>query len=179
MSTSNLSALPEEASSCRLGETRDLYQLEYAEENHRALAYLLSQCRHSIEIFSHSLDHRIFDHQDVLDAIKDLAVNQSRASIRILVRDPQPMVNDGHRILELMRRLSSYIEIRKTHANYAETRRMFVLADEQGYLYKESDERYEGVACFYDPMQAREWHRYFSEVWEHSDPVSDFRRLHI
>ncbi|MFO7603457.1 MAG: hypothetical protein R6X06_06545 [Gammaproteobacteria bacterium] len=73
-------------------------------ENQSALEHLLSQSTRSVDIFTHTLDHRIFDQPAVLDALRQLVVNNTRAKIRILVRQPQVLIQQGHRILELMRR---------------------------------------------------------------------------
>ncbi|MFO7604118.1 MAG: hypothetical protein R6X06_09935 [Gammaproteobacteria bacterium] len=78
-----------------------------------------------------------------------------------------------------MRRLSSYIEMRQTHEHYANTARSFVIADQCGYLYKEADERYEGLVNFSDRAHSLEWLNFFNDAWEHSQIVADFRRLSI
>lgn len=179
MTTIEKQALPGDLSDCTLGETRTLFTVSQLSENLAAIERLLQQSHNSIDIFSHMLDHRIFDQDTVIEAIRNMAVGNSRARVRILVREPQFMINNGHRILELARRLSSYIDIRKTHQHYAQTRRMYVIADQRGYLYKESDERYEGLVSFYDLAQSREWLNSFNEAWEHSQAITDFRRLHI
>ena len=179
MATTEKQPLPEDLSDCILAETRTLYTVSQLSENLSAIEHLLQQSQHSIDIFSHMLDHRVFDQDGVLDAIRAMVVVNPRARVRILVREPQFMINNGHRIMELARRLSSYIEIRQTHEHYAQTSRMFVIADQRGYLYKESDERYEGLVNFNDPATSREWLNTFNEAWEHSQALSDFRRLHI
>ena len=171
--------LPEDLSDCILAETRTIFTIAQLSENLSAIGHLLQQSQNSIDIFSHLLDHRIFDQGAVLDAIRNLVVGSTRASVRILVSEPQFMISHGHRIIELARRLSSHIEIRKTHQHYAHTRHMFVIADQRGYVYKESDERYEGLVNFNDPAKCREWRTTFNEAWEHSQAISDFRRLHI
>lgn len=171
--------LPDDLSDCILGKTRTLFTVAQSSENLTALSRLLTQARTTVDISSHMLDPRLFDQETVLDAMRHLIVDNPRAKIRILVREPQLLINQGHRILELMRRLSSYIELRQTSPHYANSSRMFAIADRHGYLYKESDERYEGIVSFYDPAQSREWLTGFNEAWEHSQPLTDFRRLHI
>lgn len=179
MTSINKQPLPDELSHCILGETSTLFTVAQLSENLAALNRLLEQSGSSVDIFSRQLDPRIFDQRNVTEALRNLVVVNRRARVRILVKEPQLMINQGHQMLELMRRLSSYIDIRKTHEQYAQSGRMFVIADRQAYLYKESDERYEGLVSFYDPAQSREWLNFFNEAWEHSQAITDFRRLHI
>jgi hypothetical protein len=172
-------ALPESLDDCVLGEPSPLYSVSQLSENLAAVERLLEQSRNSIDIYTHMLDHRVFDQSAVLEAIRRMVVENPRASVRILVREPHLMIAQGHRILELMRRLTSYIDIRKAHQHYAQIQRSFVIADQRGYLYKETDERYEGIVSFNDPAQSREWLNFFNEAWDHSQAITDFRRLHI
>ncbi len=171
--------LPDDLGDCILGECRTLYSVSQLTENLAAVRHLLQQAHHSLDIFTQMLDHRLFDQDTVLDALRQLAVTNPRTKIRILIREPQILINQGHRILELQRRLTSYIDMRMTAPHYAQTGRMFVIADQRGYLYKESDERYEGLVSFYDPAQCRDWLNSFNDAWEHSQAITDFRRLHI
>lgn len=179
MNNSIAQALPDELTECQLGETRTLFNVSMLDENLNVVQHLLEGAQHSVDIFTATLDHRLFDQESIIEALRQLAVNNGRAQIRILIREPQNIISRGHRILELQRRLTSYISLRQTHQHYAQTGRMFVIADQCGYLYKESDERYEGLASFYDPALCREWLNQFNEAWEHSQAITDFRRLHI
>ena len=179
MSNSEKQPLPDDLTDCVLGETRTLYRVTQLTENLAAVRHLLQQAHNSVDIFTHMLDHRLFDQDTVIEALRQLVVNNSRAKIRILIREPQLLISQGHRILELQRRLTSYIDMRMTASHYAQTSRMFVIADQRGYLYKESDERYEGLVSFYDPAQCRDWLNPFNDAWEHSQAITDFRRLHI
>ncbi|MFO7604119.1 MAG: hypothetical protein R6X06_09940 [Gammaproteobacteria bacterium] len=76
--------LPANLQACVLGENTRLYSVSQLSENQSALEHLLSQSTRSVDIFTHTLDHRIFDQPAVLDALCQLVVNNTRAKIQIL-----------------------------------------------------------------------------------------------
>jgi hypothetical protein len=97
----------------------------------------------------------------------------------ILLQDGRSAVQNGHRIIELSRRLNSRIQIRRPPAEYLDFGETFLLADNSGYLQRPLYSRYEGTASFNNPGTTRRLKQYFMEVWEHSQPDVEMRRLHI
>ena len=97
----------------------------------------------------------------------------------ILLRDGRSAVQNGHRLIELSRRLSSRIEIRRPADEYLDFNETFLLADDCGYLHRTRDTRYEGTASFNNPAATLRLKRYFMEAWECSQPDVEMRRLHI
>lgn len=144
-----------------------------------ASADLTAQAERSLLLFSRTLDPRIYDQQPFLDGIQRLAMFSEHSRIRILLLDNQRLVKYNHRLLEVARRLTSRIELRRPIAEYAERGDEYLVADLSGYLYREHAGEYDGHADFHDLLQAQQLQDQFDEAWEHAQPDPDLRRLYL
>lgn len=154
-------------------------ELATAAENRRGALEIAQLARRQLSIFSRDLEPQVYDTPEFLAAVKNLALSGSKASVRILLIDATRATRDGHRLVGLARRLSSFVEIRKPHRDYLDLAEAFMIADEQGLLYRTLATRWEGIVDPHDPMQAREKLKLFDDIWQrsHSDPET--RQLRI
>jgi hypothetical protein len=162
-----------------LGQASPRLNLQSSADNYAVTLAMLRQTRRTVSIFSRQLDGRLYDKNDFITLTGQLASRQPRVRIRILLKDVEPLVSHGHRIIELSRRLSSSIHIRLVHENYKEYNQAFMLFDERGVIRRQLADRYEGTASFNDPLAARTLGAFFDEVWEISQPDPNLRRLYI
>lgn len=140
---------------------------------------LLEQTRRRARLFTHDLESRLYDRNEILDAISRVARQSRFARVEVLVFDPRPAIRDGHRLIELARRLSSFIELRQVHDDYQQDPTAFALFDDRGLLYRSQHALLNGFADYNAPNACQEKHKYFQEVWEKSSPVQEFRRLYL
>lgn len=150
-----------------------------AAENRDAALEIARLARRQLAILTRDLEPQIYDDAEVLDAIRNLAISGSKANVRILLVDSTRAIKDGNRLIELSRRLSSYVEIRKPHRDYLDIAEAFVIADEKGLLYRKLATRWEGIVDPSDPMQARDRLKLFNEIWQrsHGDPEARLLRI--
>ncbi len=165
--------------SLRIGEGQQELCLASREDNRAVAAALATQAVRTLDIFTRDLEADIYDQPAFLEAIRALALRSQHVRIRILLQDASRAVADGHRLVELMRRISSYIEIRQPYHDYRDYNEAFLIVDGNGLLHRRLADRYEGVAGFNLPMRTRELGNFFNEVWQRSEPHPDLRRLHI
>lgn len=99
-----------------------------------AVLDLVGQCERQLLIFCYDLDKSLFDRSELIDVVSRLARKSRYTQIRLLVVDTKSMVKRGHGMLNLARRLSSKIEIRKTTADLRDLPEAFVIADNRGLL---------------------------------------------
>ena len=132
-----------------------------------------------IDIMSRYFDAAIYDNTDFIEAARNLSIASKFTRIRILIKDSEPMVKNGHRIIELIHQLTSSIEVRQIAEEYKSSNEAFSLYDEKALIYLHHADRYEGVANFDRPRLAAELTAYFNEVWERSIPDQNLRRLHL
>ncbi len=163
----------------QLGEDSDDIILETSEENMLAAINLADQAQFTVDIFSRNLDQQIYDNRAFIDAVKRFILSSPRSQIRILVIDPNVAIKHGHQLIELSRRFTSYMEIRKVHEHYASSPEAFMTVDGRGFIHRKLASRFDAIASFNNPEHASTLTHQFDEVWQHSKAEAEYQRLHI
>ena len=162
-----------------LGEHDQLIHLDTSDEVRKAALGLATQAQHSVYIWSHDLDPVVYDTHDFVASLRHLVRNNTRADIKILLRDTGHAVRHGHQLVELSRTLSSIMHIRHISPEFSSGDDAFLIADETGLLYRKEASRYTGYVNFNDRRDARVHILRFKELWEKGHPSPELRRLHI
>ncbi len=155
------------------------YKLDSRADNYQIFLQMLEQSRSSIDIFSVHLDHKLYDTAEIMSQLKRLIRNNPRTCIRLLLCNPRHLVTHGHRIIELSRRLSSFIEIRQLAENFDEHIESFSLFDQRGIIYRANAEQFEGWFSFNAPVRVKSETEFFNEAWNASPPSHEARRLYL
>ncbi|MGD8568392.1 MAG: hypothetical protein PVJ39_09915 [Gammaproteobacteria bacterium] len=163
----------------KLGEQDKVIHLETMDDNRSAATTVAQQCRRTLHIQTYDLDPLIYDDSDFIEAVRQIAVGSTRASIQILLEDSSKVVTRGHRIIELARQLSSFIEIRKINTDLKNISDAFLVGDETALVYRKQAQRYEGFVNFNDRGRCRQVLADFRDSWEKAAPDPELRRLHI
>lgn len=140
---------------------------------------LTQKASRNIDIISKHFDSGVFDTAEFIAAIKKLSISSQFTRIRILLKNPEPMTKNGHRIIELIQQLTSSIEVRVIPDEYKSYHEAFCLYDTKAVIYLRNAERYDGFANFDRPRLASELLNFFNEVWERSETDPNLRRLYI
>jgi hypothetical protein len=162
-----------------LGESSGKLPLHGINECKRATLNLASQAKRSINIFSYDLDSKLYNQTDFIEALRNLAIRSEHSHIKILLQNNEKVQREGHRLVELWRRLTSKIEIKKPPADYIGHLENFMLVDETGYLHRKFHTEYDATVDFNSRFETRRLCMFFEEVWEQSEPDSELRSLHI
>ncbi len=163
----------------RLGESRDIIYLHSRDDNRDAALSLVQQGCRSLHLFTHDLDPALYNTAAFIEAVKQLAIDNTRSKVFILLKDPSAAIIRGHRIVELARRISSHIFIHRAADEDQDRIDSFMVVDEVGILRRPHGMRFDGTAEFNNPGEARLLLKYFNDAWERSVPESELRRLHI
>jgi len=161
------------------GLNKDVIQLETSEENNLCATTLAQQCKRSLDIASRTLDPLIYDQINFVAAVKKFVLNSNKAQVRIIVWEPEQIVRRGHRLLEPINKLSSYIEIRKAGIEHKDFNSGLLIADNMAYMNRKSAERFESLACFNAKRQATLYSNEFEAMWNAAKPDPNFRRFLI
>jgi hypothetical protein len=163
----------------RLGETSLELEVERLTEASAVAHALAAQAQRTLLLHTEDLEPDIYDDSAFLDAVSRLARDHSQSHIWILIHDARKVVQNGHRLIEIARRLSSTIQLRRPAPQYRNNHESFLLADGCGYLHRPIATRYEGTANFHDPGKVADFEKYFMEVWERSEADEEIKRLYI
>lgn len=142
-----------------------------------AVRALTGQARREIALVSRHLDRRVFEDDGVVEAFKRVATRGRGARIRLIILDVEPVVRNGHRLVDLAQRVSSHMRIRipgRAHRRFNES---WLLADTYGYVRLRFADRYEGSVDFNDRRTVRDLTERFDEMWEAGREDPNLRRL--
>lgn len=162
-----------------LGETSGQLHLNNIAACRDAALRLASQAKRSIYIFTYDLDSNIYDQTDFLEAVKDLAIRSEYSRVKILLQNNEKVQRQGHRLIQLWRRLTSKIEIRRPCQDHIDHPENFLLVDETGYLHRRLYSNYDAIVDFNSKFDTKMLNNFFHEAWEQSEPDTDLRVLHI
>lgn len=150
----------------------------YPEDFAQCCVALADAAQRKIRIYNPTLDHAAFDNHDLATALAGLARRSRACEIRILVSDSRPVVNRGHRLLNLSRRLSSSIKIQKLSEHPELPSETFMLSDTVGVVYKPLD----AEQGFYEPVHralAQSYAERFDALWNRSQVDNELRELRL
>ncbi len=140
---------------------------------------LIQAAKCELRLYTRNLDPALLDNEPALAALKRLALAARGGGIRILVRDPQAVLQRGQRLVALARRLSSGIALRTPCAEDRDYASAFCLNDVHGYLFRPSADRYEGDAAACGPGRHVQLQEYFDQIWERAEPCEEARRIDL
>lgn len=170
---------PDNLEALQLGVDRDTVRLTDSDDVRAVTVELARQAQHTLLLHTHDMEARIYDRLPFIEAVSALVRRYPGACFDVLVQDSERVVKEGHRLVELARRLGSSIQIRRCAQQYRRYCGTFLLADDAGYLYRPVSSRFEGLASFNNTAEVARLGKYFREVWEHSDTDSELRRLYV
>lgn len=163
----------------QLGHSNLEFELETRADVARVVRVLTGQAQHTLLLHTRDLEAPVYDHQEVIDALAGLASRNRQARIWILVQNGRSAIQHGHRLIELARRLNTFIQFRRPGPDDRGFPATFLLADDSGYIYRSNASRFEGTANLHDPGKLTGWRKYFMEVWERGEPDPELKRLHL
>ena len=160
-----------------LGESTGVIKLETLDDFNAIDLSMVSQAKRAIRIFTQDLDHPLYDNDEFVDTIAEVARKHRYTLIQILVIDSSKAIKLGHRLVDLAKRLPSSVFIRKVHPDFADNNESFMLVDNKGLIRRPKADTLLGTAEFKATPSAQPKERYFMDVWERSSEDPSLRRL--
>lgn len=164
-----------EAAPFILGAHSTLERFGHPDEARAHALALLQQAQRSLCIYSHDLEPWLYHRSSVQEACTRFLLASPRNQLRILVRDASRAVKEGHRLLNLSRRLSSNLHLRKLNPNYPGEELAFLLADDSGLLLLPQPGQVAGYALYRDAARVRMRQTQFDQAWDTSTTDADLR----
>lgn len=169
----------EQLATFTLGESDIRLELTHLSMLKNAALALLAQSKREIFIITPDLEHSRFDNDEFIDALSAFARSSRHTCTRLLVADPLLAIKDGHRLINLMRKLSSLIEIRQVHEDDVDLTQSWIVADNIGLLRCTNRDPWQGSLLPKGTPYAQQARSRFLEYWERASAVQDFRILSL
>lgn len=163
---------PEQPAFCALGKM--VARFESAEEASSHLLALLSHAKRTLNVCSPDFEPWLYNNSSVQQACVQFLLAHPRNRLRVLLKDSSRAVTQGHRLINLARRMSSNMQIRKLHPDYP-VQGAFLLTDEHSALVRPEPDRFAGYALYQSPARTRQLQRQFDVAWDHSLSDPDLR----
>jgi hypothetical protein len=164
-----------------LGETNEELKAITLQENIDAAIAMVRQSRYSIDIFTQDMDRDIYDNEQIEQYVFELSKRHPSTRVRILVQDSSRAAQRGHCLVRLAQTLTSSVFINKPSREYRDELSAFMVVDQIGVMHRVSAKRknFNTSINFRSPQHAAKLTEFFAEVWEHSSPDEQIRRLYV
>lgn len=131
---------------------------------------LLVATRRQVNIRLPRLDDSLYASAEEMAELRRIATAGRGAQIRLLLKDPATALRDGHRLIPLMQRLPSVIQVRVPVDEIdLGNPSACLLTDGGGYLFQPDAERPQGRAALTDRPGWAPLRQQFDEMWERAE----------
>lgn len=155
-----------------------LFLLDNREDLLEHLIKVLSQGRRDIAIFSRSLNSALFNQDEVISSLSSIARLSRQANIRIVIENPQAIIDAKHKLLPLCHRLTSKIKIQRITIEPQDDYE-FVIVDTDKLWLQHAEGKYSGFANYAARPEVKRFLTVFNDLWKHSEEDSRLRNLLI
>ncbi|MBE7377040.1 DUF7931 domain-containing protein [Pseudomonas lopnurensis] len=159
--------LPWEPAPLRLGEATELQRFSEPSAIRQHALAMLQQAKRSLCIYTPDLEPWLYHHSSIQQACTRLLLAHPRNQLRILVGDPARATKEGHRLLQLARRLTSNLHVRRLNPAYPEEGGAYIIVDDCGLLSRPQADQYIGYALYRDFAGVRLHQARFDKAWDH------------
>lgn len=166
---------PREPAPFALGSHQQLERFSRPEQAQAHALALLQQARSSLCLYTPDLEAWLYSHSSVQDACTRFLLASPKNRLRILLRDVGTPVRQGHRLLNLAKRITSNLQVRKINPDHPDEPGAYLLVDDRGLLLRETPDQYAGYALYNDPGRVRQRQAQFDEAWDLSLTDPDLR----
>ena len=143
--------------------------LSELKEQADAVIKLAETARQRIWILSHALEPEFYDQTEFISICKNLVISHSQCHIRLLIQNNENLRKMDHRLLSLMNRLPSSIELKVCHQEYRHHPETFMLTDDKGLFLKRTPGRSKAFLYMDNRLVNEEYSRLFQSIWDQSD----------
>ena len=141
------------------------------DELYSAAVDLVTRARREILICSPMLDPALYNRATLTEAFGHFIARRASNRIRVVVEDTEHMLLADVRLVELTRRFSDMILIRRLGEQHHGLAEMFLVADGDNCLHQQDMATIDATVDFYTPRLASPLARRFEAIWAASEPA--------
>ena len=161
-------------------EETSVKPLENGQDCIDAVREVVESAEDNIAIFSQNLEPLLYNHLDLCERFSILARKHRNSGIRIIVQNTRSAVADGHCLVHLAQKLSSYVQIRTpTTPELQRFEQSWIIADRHSICEISNPQRWEGQLILHNRLHVKTQLEFFDHAWENSEPDIHTRRLSI
>lgn len=141
---------------------------------------LLEDTRYRLCLHLPLLPNDLYAGVGELDQLRRIAISGRRAQVRIVLHDPDAAMRQDHRLVALVQRLPSAMQVRMPadEADFANLS-SYLINDAGGYLFQPEAEQPRGRAAQRDRGVAGPLQQEFDALWDRSERASALQTLGI
>ena len=162
------------------GSLVEITEFKTLEDTLSATLQLIDKARRQICIYSPDLEHVLYGRADIVEALKQFAINinSSGGNVLIIVQDTLAVRSQPHPLLDLAQRLPSAFLLRTpVEPDDLQYPSAFIINDRDGYLFRQQSSHYTAVWSPTLPSRNRQLYEEFERVWQRSRQCTEFRAL--
>lgn len=158
----------------------DIAEFSSIDEITAATLALIGAARREIRLYSTDLEPFLYGRTDVLEALKQFAINSSGGNVLIIIQDTLAVRAEPHPLIDLAQRLPSIFTLR-TPVEPADLQypSAYLINDRDGYCFRQQSSVLRGVWSPVMPSRNRQLTEDFDSVWERCRACTEFRALGI
>jgi predicted GNAT family N-acyltransferase len=149
------------------------------QDHQQAVLDIIQQTERQLQIISYALDATIYDTPEVVEVISNLARKSRYTNIQLLIINNDRIIQGGHRLVNLQRRLPTSIFLRILPEGTREIPDNVVIADRIGVICQSSKDP-DLIWANYNNRPIAEDHGVkFDELWQHAVVDNELRQLDL
>jgi len=148
------------------------------EDGRDLLAQVVAAAEQKIKILSYDLDPAFYNQVPLCEQLTDFILASRYQQVQILIQEPRQATDGGHYLIELGKRLSSKIQLRRPAAEHRrKAAAQFLLADDSHVFYREFSDSYKTQAYFDNSSLVQTLVKQFKIQWLQAESHPDLRFL--
>jgi len=176
----NQNESPMHQGSAQLKPSVKAVEINTLEATVTATVELIKLARRKVCLYSPDLEHELYGHSEIIEALKHFAINSRDGCAQIIIQDPIAVRSRQHPLLNLAQRLSSSFLFRMpVEQDDLQYPSAFLINDREGYLFRQVNDRYIATWSPSIPARTRQLSEHFEQMWQRAVPCTEFRTLGI
>jgi predicted GNAT family N-acyltransferase len=140
---------------------------------------LTCQATAELRILNRDLNPLVFDTIEMETILSQLARSSRYSQVKILILDPRRIIQNGHCLLRLQRRIPSIIQLRTTSTQAHDIKENVIIADRKGFICQSINDPEKIWANYNNKAVAKDYVLQFEELWQRSREDARLRQLDI
>lgn len=140
---------------------------------------IMRNAKQSVYIACENIDDPVLNDRDTIAHFQHLALHAPQCDIRVLLSDDKQRSTKHSPLVDLAQRLSSFVQIRRVQDKRFTPRAWLYLSDNAHAIERKIQHGFVGKAYIESPGAVQRYNYQFEELWQHSVPSSELRRLAI